>query len=97
MKNPSFQMRGAAVLVASPLLYRSSCVNSPLVLLLEVTTFEMIQPRQNDELTAESGKSLQHLLQLSGLDWTGAYFFVSVTLRHSHLWALAQNGFLFHL
>lgn len=67
MKNPSFQMRGAAVLVASPLLYRSSCVNSPLVLLLEVKTFEMIKPRQNDELTAENGSHYN----TCDLDWTG--------------------------
>lgn len=46
LKNPSFQMRGTAVLVASPLVYWSSFVISPLVLLLHVKILLMLETRR---------------------------------------------------
>lgn len=81
LKIPSFQMREAAVLVASRLVYRSGT---------------MVGVKKNDLATENnSNYSTCYFLGFMPVILIGLMPFFFVTMWHAHLWGLAQKDFLF--
>lgn len=92
LKNPSFQMKGAAVLGASfsfmDLLSFLHC------------SFSYKQKKKKKMAVITALFTFQFFCLFFFFFWCldqCLLFLVSVTLCHAHLWGLAQNGFLFHL